>query len=637
MARLRREMLDSCGEHETVHPASRVVQESIDLQPDAKETRRSPRKKLTKTYVEHQDTLTDRTSIKPRLLVAQDVTGAAKPNKQVRLSPLKNLRDMSDLTSQLLGATLLEDPGPRKVRSTAKVTTAYRATTPSLKIDSKRLVETTVQTDVEESVWCGSDTSSDASSDTSEDVLPSPRKFINFPSRKPLAKTAPESSLHLQFATGRPSSTKVDTSSRREISESSRPTSSSDKENNDRAVLRFSPPRLYSPRKKQPSSRPLTPPPASPSKSRLVSPTKRAVRVPTPPLRSSLDAFWNAEAVNDWNDQYSPQKEWSPKKARATRADASTSPTASPKKPQSPIKRTKADIAAKKDWESRKHQVAEAFIGELDQKITAGKVLELTASTGGVHFVWSKTLNTTAGRANWRRETTKTRQLDGSITVTHKHHASIELAEKVIDDEERLLNVVAHEFCHLANFIVSGIKDQPHGKQFKEWGRKCTRVFGQRGVEITTKHSYRIEYKYIWQCSDCGAEFKRHSKSIDPKRHTCGTCRSKLLQIKPVPRKGNGDGAPTGYAAYVKKHFADVKAGLPVGASQKEVMEAVGRRYRAEKAASSALLGQPSSPTSGRELQGASVSSELLRGGSTSATEVDDMTRGLEVITIEDD
>jgi len=633
MARLRRESIDSRGEDETVHPASRVVQDIIDLQPNAKETRRSPRKKLTKAYAEHEDTTSEYAPIKPRLLVAQDVTGAAKPNKQVRLSPLKNLRDMSDLISQLLGATLLDDPGPRKVRSTAKATTAYRATTPSHQIESKRLVETTVQTDVEESVWCGSD----ISSDTSEDVLPSPRKFINFPSRKPVAKTGPESGPNLQFATGRPSSNQVDTSSRREISEYSRPTSSSDKENNDRAVLRFSPPRLYSPRKKQPSSRPSTPPPASPSKIRLVSPTKRAVRVPTPPLRSSLDAFWNAETVNDWNDQYSPRKEWSPKKVRAAREDASTSPTASPKKPQSPTKRTKADIAAKKDWESRKHEVAEAFINELDQKITAGKVLELTASTGGVHFVWSKTLNTTAGRANWRRETTKTRQLDGSITVTHKHHASIELAEKVIDDEERLLNVVAHEFCHLANFIVSGIKDQPHGKQFKEWGRKCTRVFGPRGVEVTTKHSYRIEYKYIWQCSDCGAEFKRHSKSIDPKRHTCGTCRSKLLQIKPVPRKGNGDGGPTGYAAFVKTHFADVKAGLPGGASQKEVMEAVGRRYRAKKAASSALQERPSSPTSGRERQGASVSSELLRAGSASATEVDDLTRGLEVITIEDD
>ncbi|KAK0271238.1 hypothetical protein LTR35_013554 [Friedmanniomyces endolithicus] len=635
MPHLRRESIDSRGEDEhNVHPASRVVQDIVDHRPDARETRKSPRKKSAKTYAEHEDTVSDQTSIQPILLVTQDVAGATKPKKQVRLSPLKNLRDMSDLTSKLLGATLLDNPGPRKVRSTAKATTSYRATTSSHQIDSKRLVETTVQTDVEESVWCGSDTSSD----TSEDVLPSPRKFINFPSRKPPAKTGPGFVLNSQIATGWPSSNPVDTSSGREISVSSRPTSSSDKENNDRAILRFSPPRLYSPRKAPPSSRPSTPPPASPSKGRLVSPTKRAVRVPTPPLRPSLDAFWNAETVNDWNDQYSPRKEWSPKKAREIRADASTSPTASPTKPQSPTKRTKADIAAKKDWESRKHQVAEAFIDELDQKITAGKVRELTASSGGVHFAWSKTLNTTAGRANWRRETTKTRQLDGSITMTHKHHASIELAEKVIDDEERLLNVVAHEFCHLANFIVSGIKDQPHGKQFKEWGRKCTRVFGERGVEVTTKHSYRIEYKYIWQCSDCGAEFKRHSKSIDPKRHTCGTCRSKLLQIKPVPRNVNGDGAPTGYAGYVKKHFADVKAGLPIGASQKEVMEAVGRRYRAEKAASSALQGQSSSPTSGRERQGASVSSEPVRGGSSSsATEVDDMTRGLEVITIDDD
>ena len=35
--------------------------------------------------------------------------------------------------------------------------------------------------------------------------------------------------------------------------------------------------------------------------------------------------------------------------------------------------------------------------------------------------------------------------------------------------QERLLNVVAHEYCHLANFMISGIKDNPHGKEFKEW------------------------------------------------------------------------------------------------------------------------------------------------------------------------
>ena len=35
--------------------------------------------------------------------------------------------------------------------------------------------------------------------------------------------------------------------------------------------------------------------------------------------------------------------------------------------------------------------------------------------------------------------------------------------------QERLLNVVAHEYCHLANFMISGIKDNPHGKEFKAW------------------------------------------------------------------------------------------------------------------------------------------------------------------------
>lgn len=35
--------------------------------------------------------------------------------------------------------------------------------------------------------------------------------------------------------------------------------------------------------------------------------------------------------------------------------------------------------------------------------------------------------------------------------------------------QDRLVNVIAHEYCHLANFMISGIKDSPHGKEFKEW------------------------------------------------------------------------------------------------------------------------------------------------------------------------
>jgi hypothetical protein len=143
------------------------------------------------------------------------------------------------------------------------------------------------------------------------------------------------------------------------------------------------------------------------------------------------------------------------------------SPTLSPRK--SPTKKTVKERDAKKRFEAQKQELAKAFLQKLDDKITKGEIGQLTSNTGGVALIWSKKLNSTAGRANWRRETITKKYADGKIDRSYKHHANIELAEKVIDDEDRLLNVLAHEFCHLANFMISGVKDNPHGKEFKEW------------------------------------------------------------------------------------------------------------------------------------------------------------------------
>lgn len=350
----------------------------------------------------------------------------------------------------------------------------------------------------------------------------------------------------------------------------------SDKENED-AVISFSPSKL---RKSKQVKRPVTPPPqAPPPKSRLQSPSKRVERIPNAAARPSLDTFWSADAVNDWNDQHSPQKVLkSPGKSKLP-GKCSPCKLASPSKEEAKLRQ---------QFQATKHALAEEFLKELDQKITSGKIAEMTANTGGVKVVWSKSLSTTAGRANWRRERTKSNGEDPASTAADKtimDFASIELAEKIISEETRLLNVLAHEFCHLANFMISGVRDRPHGAEFKRWGRLCTDVFADRGVNVTTKHTYEIDYKYIWRCSngDCEAEFKRHSKSIDPSRHTCGTCKSRLMQIKPAPRKQVA--ADGGYASYVKKHFADVRASLPAGTSQKDVMTAIGQKYRAEKEA----------------------------------------------------
>ena len=609
--------------------------------------RTSPRKQPAKRYCDSVTSAVGEPdcALKP---TQKSVLGDSPRSKQVRLAPLNAVTLRKPLPTG--PAPRLETESTRRVRNTtakpskrrhnaeiSREPTPLHLSKDELSVDplddlcqierDGASSDEVVELEVEESVWCGSDEDS-----SSEEELPSPRKLLSLPAltrnKETHSRTLPSS-----FETAILDSPESVTARRREASTKfgkpainmpksscaeSRSTSSSDKENFT-AFLRFSPPRLHSPRRAPSSERPVTPP-QSPSRSRLQSPSKTKTRVPNPPMRPSLDAFWDVDAVNDWHDQYSPQKVLkSPRKLKSIRDDASTSPSSSPHKGQSPSKRTKAEVGVKKSFEAGKHRLASDFLAELDRVVTQGKIGGLASATGGVKFVWSKTLNSTAGRANWRRETTKTRQLDGTTLTTHKHHASIELAEKVIDDENRLLNIIAHEFSHLANFMVSGIKDQPHGRQFKEWGRKCTQAFGDRGVEVTTKHSYQIEYKYIWQCSneDCAAEFKRHSKSIDPKRQTCGSCRSKLVQIKPLPRKDTGNG--TGYAAFVKTHFADIKRAMP-GASQKEVMEAVGRKYRAGKAAR-----EPPSDA-------AVVDPEPKK-----AAEVDKIARVLEFITLDDD
>jgi predicted SprT family Zn-dependent metalloprotease len=257
---------------------------------------------------------------------------------------------------------------------------------------------------------------------------------------------------------------------------------------------------------------------------------------------------------------------------------------------KSPIKPHRLTKDAKKAFSRIKHDLAESFLKELDDKITDGKISEMAESTGGVKIVWSKKLNTTAGRANWKRETIHPKSaapssLSSSIpaTLTFRHHAAIELAEKVIDDEDRLLNVIAHEFCHLANFMVSNIRTNPHGKEFKAWASEVSRVFGDRGIGVTTKHSYEIEYKYVWECENCGTEFKRHSKSIDPGKHRCGVCKYKLAQTRPVPRGGDGKGVPNEYQTFVKENMKLVREENP-GSPQKEIMGLVGKRYQEYKA-----------------------------------------------------
>ncbi|KAL4977438.1 SprT-like family-domain-containing protein [Aspergillus desertorum] len=322
---------------------------------------------------------------------------------------------------------------------------------------------------------------------------------------------------------------------------------------------------LESPSSPQPRDSPFQTPPSSPSKSLLRSPTKGKLQIPPTPYRESADAFWSLEVTNNWIDEHSPRKmNLLLREFGESDCDSGSMPKLSgPKKPVKTPSKTalkkaeaeakKAALARKKSFDNRKAAFAEDFLKVLDDAVSGGEVQKRSAKTGGVRIVWSKTLQTTAGRANWKRDRSviDSRSMSpadafsssGSETpsVTTKHYATIELAERIIDDEDRLINTLAHEYCHLANYIVSNVRDQPHGASFQAWGRKCKEalknhpVYGGR-IEVTTKHNYKIDYKYVWTCVDCCQNYGRHSKSINPGRHRCGKCKGLLQQIKPKPR-----------------------------------------------------------------------------------------------------
>ncbi|OTA65933.1 hypothetical protein K449DRAFT_391904 [Hypoxylon sp. EC38] len=269
-------------------------------------------------------------------------------------------------------------------------------------------------------------------------------------------------------------------------------------------------------------------------------------KIPMSPWKPEHKEFWEPEVHFAWIDQHSPEKKPadSPKKTKQQSAqDLKTE--AKRKYATSPKKRD-----ARKAFDATKEELARNFLAELDERITNGQLGELTKDTGGLRITWSNTLLTTAGRAHWKCKTLShtTRHADGTTVnkrEERQHHASIELACKVLSNESDLLNTVAHEFCHLAVFMLNGKPKVAHGAEFKTWGARCGQMFKDRGIEVTTKHNYVIDYKYIWKCADCTCEVRRHSKSVDPVRQRCGRCRGNLIQVKPTPRGGSASANAT--------------------------------------------------------------------------------------------
>lgn len=105
------------------------------------------------------------------------------------------------------------------------------------------------------------------------------------------------------------------------------------------------------------------------------------------------------------------------------------------------------------------------------------------------------------------------------------------LAARTAYAEQELLNTLAHEMIHQWQFDV--LKRRPdHGPEFL---RKMTQMNRSGEVAVTTYHSLEKEVnalsKFAWRCRNCGHLYRRHRRTIQPKRHHCGSCRGTLQEL----------------------------------------------------------------------------------------------------------
>ncbi len=105
------------------------------------------------------------------------------------------------------------------------------------------------------------------------------------------------------------------------------------------------------------------------------------------------------------------------------------------------------------------------------------------------------------------------------------------LAERTAYAEQELLNTLAHEMIHQWQFDL--LKRRPtHGLDFL---RKMAEINRTGEIAVTTYHSLQKEVlalsRFAWRCVDCGRIYRRQRKTIEPRRHQCGSCSGTLQEL----------------------------------------------------------------------------------------------------------
>jgi len=153
-----------------------------------------------------------------------------------------------------------------------------------------------------------------------------------------------------------------------------------------------------------------------------------------------------------------------------------------------------------------------------------------------IAIVWSGRLTSSVGmfvsrtgpRSSWR-----------DMTVSHaakrEIRLSIPLLTPLLAGSEfglnELVSTLAHEMIHQWQYDI--LKRRPnHGPDFLRKMREMNRD-GMLAVTVyhTLKKEVQALSRFAWRCGRCGRIYRRQRRTIQPRRHHCGSCRGALHEV----------------------------------------------------------------------------------------------------------
>ena len=153
-----------------------------------------------------------------------------------------------------------------------------------------------------------------------------------------------------------------------------------------------------------------------------------------------------------------------------------------------------------------------------------------------IDLVWSRRLTSSVGLFVSRRGPRPRLDRDGVRPPTRREiRLSLPLLQQVAQQskygKQEIMNTLAHEMIHQWQYDV--LKRRPnHGPNFL---RKMTEMNRDGALAITIYHSLQKEVlaltQFAWRCRQCGRVYRRHRRSIQPRRHHCGICRGLLQEL----------------------------------------------------------------------------------------------------------